>query len=73
MELDEKTKAGIELTARQFEETLASEGVTSINPVGETFDPNTSEAIMKMPASEGETDFYLFPQVPSKTYYNLWI
>lgn len=56
MELDEKTKAGIELTARQFEETLASEGVTSINPVGETFDPNTSEAIMKMPASEGETE-----------------
>ena len=56
MELDEKTKAGIELTARQFEETLASEGVTSINPVGETFDPNTSEAIMKMPANEGETE-----------------
>ncbi len=56
MELDEKTKAGIELTARQFEETLASEGVTPINPVGEVFDPNTSEAIMKMPASEGETE-----------------
>ncbi|MBR2377235.1 MAG: nucleotide exchange factor GrpE [Clostridia bacterium] len=56
MELDEKTKAGIELTARQFEETLASEGVTSINPVGETFDPNTSEAIMKMPANEGEVE-----------------
>lgn len=56
MELDEKTKAGIELTARQFEETLASEGVTPINPVGETFDPNTSEAIMKMPASEGEAE-----------------
>ena len=56
MELDEKTKAGIELTARQFEETLASEGVTSINPVGEVFDPNTSEAIMKMPAGEGEAE-----------------
>lgn len=56
MELDEKTKAGIELTAKQFEETLASEGVTPINPIGEVFDPNTSEAIMKMPAGEGEVE-----------------
>ncbi len=56
MQLDEKTKAGIELTARQFLETLESEGVTPINPVGEVFDPNTSEAIMSLPKEEGETE-----------------
>ncbi len=54
MQLDEKTKAGIELTLRQFLETLESEGVTQINPLGEVFDPNTSEAIMKVDASDGE-------------------
>ncbi len=56
MQLDDKTKAGIELTARQFLETLESEGVTPINPVGEVFDPNTSEAIMSAPKEEGETE-----------------
>ena len=56
MELDEKTKSGIELTARQFMETLESEGVVAINPIGEVFDPNTSEAIMKMPAENGEEE-----------------
>ncbi|MBO5889374.1 MAG: nucleotide exchange factor GrpE [Clostridia bacterium] len=56
MQLDEKTKEGIELTARQFLETLESEGVTPINPVGEVFDPNTSEAIMSLPKEEGEEE-----------------
>ncbi len=56
MELDEKTKAGIELTARQFKETLESEGIVAINPVGEVFDPNTSEAIMQVPKEDGETE-----------------
>ncbi len=56
MELDEKTKAGIELTQRQFLETLESEGITVINPIGEVFDPNTSEAIMKMPSENGEEE-----------------
>ena len=54
MELDPKTKEGIELTARQFLETLESEGVSVINPEGEDFDPNTQEAIMKVNAEEGE-------------------
>lgn len=56
MELDEKTKAGIEMTARQFKETLESEGITEINPIGEPFDPNTSEAVMKLPKEEGEIE-----------------
>lgn len=54
MNLDEKTMEGIKLMARQFSETLESEGVTAINPVGEVFDPNTQEAVMQVPKEEGE-------------------
>ncbi len=55
MNLDEKTMEGIKLMARQFSETLESEGVTAINPVGEVFDPNTQEAVMQVPKEEGDT------------------
>ncbi len=55
MDLDEKTMEGIKLMARQFTETLESEGVTAINPVGEVFDPNTQEAVMQVPKEEGDT------------------
>ena len=54
MSLDEKTMEGIKLMARQFSETLESEGVTAINPLGEVFDPNTQEAVMQVPKEEGE-------------------
>ena len=56
LNLDEKTKEGIEMTARRYYETLQSIDVSVINPVGEDFDPNTQEAIMKVPASEGEKE-----------------
>ena len=56
MDLDAKTKEGIEMTARQFKETLEAEGIIEINPVGEPFDPNTQEAIMQMPKEEGEVE-----------------
>lgn len=56
MNLDEKTREGIELTARNFSEILKSLDVTAINPIGEDFDPMTQEAIMKMPAEEGEIE-----------------
>ncbi len=56
MELDKKTKEGIELIARGFIETLNSEGVEVINPVGEQFDPLTQEAIMQVPKEEGEKE-----------------
>ena len=55
MNLDDKTREGITLTARSFSEILESLGVTAINPVGEDFDPLTQEAIMSVPAEEGET------------------
>ncbi len=56
MPLDEKTKQGIELVLRQFKETLASLDVSEINPLGEIFDPQTSEAVMKMPKEDGEEE-----------------
>lgn len=56
LNLDEKTKEGIEMTARRYYETLQSIDVSVINPVGEDFDPNTQEAIMKVPAGEGEKE-----------------
>ena len=55
MQLDDKTREGISLTARSFTEILESLGVTAINPINEDFDPLTQEAIMQVPAEEGET------------------
>ncbi|MBR6737866.1 MAG: nucleotide exchange factor GrpE [Clostridia bacterium] len=55
MKLDDKTIEGLKLTKRQYDEALASEGVTPIDPLGEVFDPNTQEAVMKVPKEEGET------------------
>lgn len=54
MELDEKTKEGVAMILRSFEEMLKSQNVTEINPVGEKFDPNECEAVMQAPAEEGE-------------------
>ena len=56
MELDEKTRRGIEMTAKNFEEVLKSLDVFAVNPVGEPFDPNTQESIMKVPAENGEEE-----------------
>lgn len=55
MKLDENTIQGLKLTKRQFDEALASEGVTAIDPLGQPFDPNTQEAVMQVPKEEGET------------------
>ena len=56
MDLDEKTKEGLKMVARQFKESLESEGIVEINPVGEIFDPNTQEAVMQAPKEEGEIE-----------------
>ena len=56
MPLDEKTKQGIELVLRQYKETLQSLDVTEINPLGEQFNPETSEAVMKAPMEDGDTE-----------------
>ncbi|MBR2322920.1 MAG: nucleotide exchange factor GrpE [Clostridia bacterium] len=56
MDLDDKTKDGLKMIVRSFSETLESEGITEINPVGEKFDPNTQEAVMQVPKSDGEEE-----------------
>lgn len=42
---DEEYKKGIELVLKQFKEVLAARGVTEIETVGKTFDPELHEAV----------------------------
>ena len=52
--LDEKTAEGIKSIRKKFDETLKSMDIEEINPVGQVFDPNVAEAVMQVPAGEGE-------------------
>ena len=51
---DEKTKQGVEMVLAAFNKVLESEGVEEINPAGQPFDATYAEAIMAMPAEDGE-------------------
>ena len=51
---DENTKQGLNMVLTAFKKVLEGEGVEEIDPVGQPFDANTMEAIMAMPAAEGE-------------------
>ena len=42
---DEEYKKGIELVLKQFKDVLAAKGVTEIEAVGKTFDPELHEAV----------------------------
>ncbi len=53
--LDEKTAEGIKKVRSKFDETLKSLEIEEINPVGEPFDPQVAEAVMQVPAEEGDT------------------
>ena len=53
--LDEKTAEGIKNIRKKFDETLASLEIEEINPVGQEFDPQVAEAVMQVPAEEGDT------------------
>ena len=52
--LDEKTEEGIKGIRKKFDETLKSLDVEEINPVGKPFNPNEAEAVMQVPAENGE-------------------
>lgn len=52
--LDEKTAEGIKNIRRKFDETLSSMEIEEINPIDQPFDPNVAEAVMQVPAGEGE-------------------
>lgn len=43
---------GVEMTIQQFISALESQGVKQINAVGDQFDPNLHQAVMRMPSSE---------------------
>ena len=51
---DEKTKQGLEMVLASYKKVLEGEGVEEINPIGQPFDATYSEAIMAMPAEDGE-------------------
>lgn len=51
---DENTKQGLDMVLKAFQKVLENEGVEEINPLGQPFDATYSEAIMAMPANEGE-------------------
>lgn len=51
---DENTKQGLDMILKSFKKVLESEGVEEINPLGEAFNADTMEAIMAMPAADGE-------------------
>jgi len=52
--LDEKTAEGIKKIRAKFDETLKSLEIEEINPVGKPFNPNEAEAVMQVPAEDGE-------------------
>ena len=51
---DENTKQGIEMILSAYKKVLEGEGVEEIDPIGQPFDANVAEAIMAMPAQDGE-------------------
>ena len=51
---DDKTKQGIAMVVKNFEQLLADEHITAIAPVGEPFDAGRCEAILAVDPKEGE-------------------
>ena len=55
MELDDKTREGIEKLVRKYHEILESLGVKEFSPEEKTpFDPNTAAAVMQVDGEDGE-------------------
>ncbi len=51
---DENTRQGVDMVLKSFKKVLEGEGVEEIDPVGQPFDAAVAEAIMAMPAEDGE-------------------
>ena len=51
---DENTKQGLDMILKAYKKVLEGEGVEEIDPAGQPFDATTMEAIMAMPAADGE-------------------
>ncbi len=52
--LDDKTAEGIKGVRKKFDDVLKSLDIEEVNPQGKPFDPNEAEAVMQVPAEEGE-------------------
>ena len=51
---DESLKSGVEMVYRQLVECFEKRGITAIDRLGESFDPNLENAVMQGTADEGE-------------------
>ena len=51
---DENTKQGLDMILKSYKKVLEGEGVEEIDPIGQPFDAAVAEAIMAMPATDGE-------------------
>lgn len=51
---DESLRSGVEMVYRQLCECFEKRGITTIDRLGETFDPNLENAVMQGTAEEGE-------------------
>lgn len=47
---------GVDLVERKFLKALTDAGLQAVDPTGETFNPNTMEAMMRVPAEEDGQD-----------------
>ena len=52
--VDENTKQGLGMVLAAFNKVLEGEGVEEIDPTSQPFNADTMEAIMAMPAADGE-------------------
>jgi len=51
---DESTRQGLDMVLKAYYKVMEGEGVEVIDPVGQPFDATYAEAIMAIPAEEGE-------------------
>ena len=51
---DENTRQGLEMVLKSDKTVLEGEKVEEIDPIGQPFDADVAEAIMAMPAADGE-------------------
>jgi molecular chaperone GrpE len=51
---DENTKQGLDMILKSYKKVLEGENVVEIDPVGQPFNADEMEAIMAMPAADGE-------------------
>ena len=51
---DENTNQGLDMILKAYKKVLEGENVTEIDPVGQPFNADEMEAIMAMPAADGE-------------------